>query len=51
MTNLHVIETVERFAANGARELGWTNEDLSRRRDPILTILNMIGFVANGGVW
>jgi hypothetical protein len=34
--NLHVVETVEGFVADRTRELGWTNKDLRRRRDPVL---------------
>jgi hypothetical protein len=34
--NLHVVETVEGFVADRTGELGWTNKDLRRRRDPVL---------------
>jgi len=36
--HLHVVETVEHFVADSAGELGGSNEDLSRRRDPVLAL-------------
>lgn len=36
-SHLHVVVSVEGFAADGAGELRWANKDLRRRRDPVLT--------------
>jgi len=55
--HLHVVETVEHFVADSAGELGGSNEDLSRRRDPVLALNGSGGQMkirlANGGgtVW
>ena len=38
LTNLHIVETVEHLVADCARELSGSNEDLGRRRDPVLTL-------------
>lgn len=38
INHLHVVETVEHFVADSARELGGSDEDLSRRRDPVLAL-------------
>jgi len=38
LTNLHVVETGERFATDCARELSGSNEDLLSSRDPISTM-------------
>jgi len=34
-TDLHVVETGERFVTDRARELSWSNKDLLSSRDPI----------------
>lgn len=47
--NLHVVVSVESFAANGARELGGADEDLGRCRDPILGLCDLITRVSDGG--
>lgn len=39
MTDLHVVVSVEGLAANWARELGGTNEDLRRCWYPVLTFV------------
>ena len=36
---LHVVVSVESFAANRARELGRANENLRRSRDPVLALV------------
>lgn len=35
-SHLHVVESVEGFAADGAGELRRADKDLRRRRDPVL---------------
>lgn len=57
--HLHVVEPIEHFIADSARELGGSNEDLSRRRDPVLTLnggrgqmkIRLVGSVSDGTIW
>lgn len=47
--NLHVVVSVESFAANGARELGGADEDLGGCRDPILGLITRVSGGGRGG--
>jgi len=40
---LHVVVSVESLETKGAGELCWTDENLSRGRDPILALVNSTG--------
>ena len=38
VANLHIVISAECFVADRARELGWADEDLGRRGDPVLSL-------------